>query len=104
MCEQRKITVEIPNKSYLMIRRRMDNVDSKTSRVLSKYLFRYMSIIEEGERTLFRKFTQNQAVALADIILKIHNDDEMTWPEMMMYSGPNLAAAVKLFDQSNDYW
>ncbi|MBQ8037907.1 MAG: hypothetical protein IJ268_13030, partial [Proteobacteria bacterium] len=76
MADKRKITVEIPQKSYNLIRRRSESTWDKTARVLSRYLFIFLRILTEGEQTLFRKFSKAQARALAGVLNRVHNADD----------------------------
>ena len=100
MSEKRKITVEIPQKHYNIIRRRSETTECKTSRVLSRYLFMFMRILNEGEQTLFRKFTREQARALASVLNRVHCADDVSWEELATYPAENLGALVSMFDVS----
>lgn len=98
MAERRKITVEIPQKSYNLIRQRSESPESKTARVLSRYLFIFLRILTEGERTLFRKFSKAQARALAGVLNRVHNADDVSWDELATYPAENLGQLVGMFD------
>ena len=100
MAEKRKITVEIPQKSYNLIRRRSESTWDKTARVLSRYLFMFLRILSDGEQTLFRKFTQTQARELAIVLNHIHCADDVSWEELATYPAENLGALVGMFDAS----
>lgn len=100
MADRRKITVEIPQKSYNLIRQRSESPESKTARVLSRYLFIFLRILTEGEQTLFRKFSKAQARALAGVLNRVHNADDVSWEELATYPAENLGALVGMFDAS----
>lgn len=101
MSDKRKITVEIPQKSYNFIRRRSQSPECKTSRVLSRYLFLFLRILTEGDHSLVRKFSQTQARNLANVLNQIHAADEVSWDELATYPAENLGALVSLFDTSH---
>ena len=101
MADRRKITVEIPQKSYNLIRQRSESPESKTARVLSRYLFIFLRILTEGERTLFRKFSKAQARALASVLNRVHTADDVSWDELATYPAENLGQLVGLFDESH---
>ena len=101
MADRRKITVEIPQKSYNLIRQRSESPESKTARVLSRYLFIFLRILTEGERTLFRKFSKAQARALASVLNRVHTADDVSWDELATYPAENLGQLVGLFDASH---
>lgn len=101
MADKRKITVEIPQKSYNLIRQRLESPESKTARVLSRYLFFFLRILSEGERTLFRKFSKAQARALACVLNRVHNADCVSWDELATYPAENLGQLVEMFDTSH---
>ena len=101
MADRRKITVEIPQKSYNLIRQRSESPESKTARVLSRYLFIFLRILTEGERTLFRKFSKAQARALAGVLNRVHNADDVSWDELATYPAENLGQLVGMFDASH---
>lgn len=101
MADNRKITVEIPQKSYNLIRQRSESPASKTARVLSRYLFMILRILTEGERTLFRKFSPKQARALASVLNRVHCSDDVSWDELAMYPAENLGQLVGMFDASH---
>ena len=98
--EKRKITVEIPQKSYNLIRRHSESTWDKTARVLSRYLFMFLRILSDGEQTLYRKFTQAQARELAFVLNHIHCADDVSWDELSMYPAENLGTLVGMFDAS----
>lgn len=100
MADRRKITVEIPQKSYNLIRQRSESPESKTARVLSRYLFIFLRILTEGELTLFRKFSKAQARALAGVLNRVHNADDVSWGELATYPAENLGQLVGMFDTS----
>lgn len=100
MADRRKITVEIPQKSYNLIRQRSESTESKTARVLSRYLFIFLRILTEGELTLFRKFSPKQARALAGVLNRVHNADDVSWDELATYPAENLGQLVGMFDTS----
>ena len=100
MADRRKITVEIPQKSYNLIRQRSESPESKTARVLSRYLFIFLRILTEGELTLFRKFSPKQARALAGVLNRVHNADDVSWDELATYPAENLGQLVGMFDTS----
>lgn len=100
MADRRKITVEIPQKSYNLIRQRSESPESKTARVLSRYLFIFLRILTEGELTLFRKFSKAQARALAGVLNRVHNADDVSWDELATYPAENLGQLVGMFDTS----
>lgn len=102
MCEKRKITVEITNKSYNMIRRRVESQENKTSRVLSRYLFTFLKILTDGEHTLEKKFSREQARNLYYVLRRIHYVDNVSWDELSFYPAQNLSKVVELFNDSND--
>ena len=101
MADRRKITVEIPQKSYNLIRQRSESPESKTARVLSRYLFIFLRILTEGEQTLFRKFSPKQARALAGVLNRVHNADDVSWDELATYPAENLGQLVGMFDASH---
>lgn len=101
MADRRKITVEIPQKSYNLIRQRSESPESKTARVLSRYLFIFLRILTEGEQTLFRKFSKAQARALAGVLNRVHNADDVSWDELATYPAENLGQLVGMFDASH---
>lgn len=101
MADRRKITVEIPQKSYNLIRQRSESPESKTARVLSRYLFIFLRILTEGEQTLFRKFSKAQARALAGVLNRVHNADDVSWDELATYPAENLGLLVGMFDASH---
>lgn len=101
MADRRKITVEIPQKSYNLIRQRSESPESKTARVLSRYLFIFLRILTEGELTLFRKFSPKQARALASVLNRVHCDDDVSWDELATYPAENLGQLVGMFDASH---
>ena len=92
-----RITVEIPKKSYDIIRRRVETPEHKTSRVLSRYLFTFFTILEDGEDALYRTFTQAEARRLATILDVAHKADELSWDEFCTFPGPRLSALVGLY-------
>ncbi len=102
MCERRKITVEITNKSYNMIRRRVESQENKTSRVLSRYLFTFLKILTDGERSIEKKFNREQARSLYYVLRRIHYVDNVSWDELSFYPALNLSKVVELFNDSND--
>lgn len=101
MAEKRKITVEIPQKSYNLIRRRSESTWDKTARVLSRYLFMFLRILSDGEQTLYRKFTPEQARALASVLRRVHYADDVSWEELATYPAENLGQLVGMFDASH---
>lgn len=101
MADRRKITVEIPQKSYNLIRQRSESPESKTARVLSRYLFIFLRILTEGELTLFRKFSPKQARALASVLNRVHCADDVSWDELATYPAENLGQLVGMFDASH---
>ncbi len=101
MSDKRKITVEIPQKSYNLIRLRSQSPEIKTSRVLSRYLFVFLKILSDGERTLFKKFSQRQARSLAVILNSVHHADRVSWDELATYPAKNLSMLVDLFDDTH---
>lgn len=101
MADRRKITVEIPQKSYNLIRQRSESPESKTARVLSRYLFIFLRILTEGEQTLFRKFSKAQARALAGVLNRVHTADDVSWDELATYPAENLGQLVGMFDASH---
>lgn len=101
MADRRKITVEIPQKSYNLIRQRSESPESKTARVLSRYLFIFLRILTEGEHTLFRKFSPKQARALASVLNRVHCADDVSWDELATYPAENLGQLVGIFDASH---
>lgn len=101
MSDKRKITVEIPQKSYNFIRRRSQSPECKTSRVLSRYLFLFLRILTEGDHSLVRKFSQTQARNLANVLNQIHAADEVSWDELATYPAENLGALIDIFDASH---
>lgn len=101
MSDRRKITVEIPQKSYNLIRQRSESPESKTARVLSRYLFIFLMILTEGERTLFRKFSKAQARALSSVLNRVHTADDVSWDELATYPAENLGQLVGMFDASH---
>ena len=92
----RRITVELPKKSYEFIRRRVD-ADQKTSRALSRYLFTFFTVLADGEQSLFRTFSQAEARRLATILDAAHHADEVPWEELCIFSGTRLGALVGLY-------
>lgn len=92
-----RITVEIPKKSYDMIRKRVETPEHKTSRVLSRYLFTFFSILSEGERALYRVFTGAEARRLATILDVAHKADNVPWEEFCTFPGTRLGALVGLY-------
>lgn len=101
MADNRKITVEIPQKSYNLIRLRSESPASKTARVLSRYLFMFLRLLSEGEWTLFRKFSPGEARALASVLNHVHNADDVSWDELATYPAENLGQLVGMFDTSH---
>ena len=101
MADRRKITVEIPQKSYNLIRRRSESTWDKTAHVLSRYLFMFLRILSDGEQTLYRKFTQEQARALASVLRRVHYADDVSWEELATYPAANLGALVGMFDATH---
>lgn len=92
-----RITVEIPKKSYDIIRRRVESPEHKTSRVLSRYLFTFFTILADGEATIYRTFTQAEARRLATVLDIAHRADEVAWEELCTFPGPRLSALIQLY-------
>lgn len=92
-----RITVEIPKKSYDIIRRRVDSSEHKTSRVLSRYLFTFFTILADGEDALYRTFTQAEARRIATVLDLAHRADEVPWEELCTFPGARLSALVGLY-------
>ena len=91
-----KITVEIPMKCYAFIRQNV-LTGWKTSRTLSRYLFTFFTVLADGERSLFRVFSQAEARRLATILDAAHHADELPWEELCIFSGMRLGALVGLY-------
>ena len=87
-----RITVEIPKKSYDIIRKRAASSDHKTSRVLSRYLYTFFTILEDGEDALYRAFTPAEARRIATVLDIAHRADEVPWDEFCTFTGPRLGA------------
>ena len=92
-----RITVEIPKKSYDIIRKRVETSEHKTSRVLSRYLFTFFTILADGEDAIYRTFSQAEARRLATVLDAAHNADEVPWEELCTFPGPRLSALVGLY-------
>lgn len=92
-----KITVEIPKKSYEIIRRRAESPDQKTSRVLSRYLYTFFVMLAEGEDALHRLFSRSEARRLATVLDAAHRADCMAWWELCTFTGARLSALVGLY-------
>lgn len=92
-----RISVEIPKKSYDIIRKRVESPGQKTSRVLSRYLFTFFTILADGEESIYRTFRQAEARRLATILDAAHNADEVPWEELCTFPGPRLSALVGLY-------
>lgn len=92
-----RITVEIPKKSYDIIRRRVDSSEHKTSRVLSRYLFTFFTILADGEEAIYRTFSRAEARRLATVLDLAHRADEVPWEELCTFPGARLSALVGLY-------
>lgn len=92
-----RITVEIPKKSYDIIRKRAASSDHKTSRVLSRYLYTFFTILEDGEDALYRAFTPAEARRIATVLDIAHRADEVPWDEFCTFTGPRLGALIGLY-------
>ena len=97
MSERCKITVEIPKKSYDIIRKRVETSEHKTSRVLSRYLSTFFTMLAEGEYSLYRSFSRTEARRVATILDAAHRADQVPWDEFYTFSGARLGAVVMLY-------
>lgn len=97
MASIRKITVEITQKSYDIIRRRVESSGHKTSRVLSRYLYTFFVMLSEGEESFYRMFSKAEACRLATVLDVIRRADEICWEELCTFSGARLSALFQLY-------
>ena len=97
MAEGRKITVEIPKKSYDVIRKREETSEHKTSRVLIRYLSTFFTILDAGEYSLFRMLSRAEARRVATTLDAAHRAERVSWEEFCTFSGERLAAMVSLY-------
>ena len=98
MAEKCRITVELPLKSYNMIRTRSETSDTKTARVVSRYLFQFLKILADGEASLFRKFSSKQGRAMAETLYRVHVADAIDWEDLAMYPAENLGELLRVFE------
>lgn len=92
-----RITVEIPKKSYDIIRRRVPSAEHKTERVLSRYLFTFFTMLSWGEDSLYRAFSQTEARRLATLLDAVHRADDVAWVDLCTFPGARLGALIELF-------
>lgn len=97
MPAKRKITVTISQKNYDFLRKRQDSSESKSGRALSRYLGVFFTILQDGEESIHRIFTQAEARRIASILDIAHRADDMPWEELCIFSGVRIMALVGLY-------
>ena len=97
MSYKRKITVNISQENYELIRRRADSSQTKAGRVISRYIGTFFMILQDGEEAIHRIFTQAEARRIATILEIAHRDDDMPWQDFCVFSGVRLMALVGLY-------
>lgn len=97
MSYKRKITVNISQENYDLIRRRADSSQTKTSRLISRHIGTFFAILREGEAAIHRIFTQAEARRIATILDVAHREDDMPWEDFCIFSGVRLMALVGLY-------